>query len=163
MFEKLDFLVRFWQLSARHASIGEPLSSAEQRELLALLQLVTSDLPVPRPGSLVKTGASMPAQLIGDGGVRAVEIRNVSAGALLVTTLTPFEPGSRLVLRAADAVIGVEYAIPCRVQWSYPGAPHSMALVVDGLPTRSDFESKRFTGGNATSTLFAQRHERLVG
>ncbi len=161
MFEKLDFLVRYWQLSARHASIGEPLSSAEQRELLALLQLVTSDLPIPRPGTLLRNGACMPAQVSGDGGIRAVEIRNVSAGCLLVTTLTPFAAGSGLILRAADAVVGVEYAIPCRVQWSYPGAPHSMALVVDGFPTRSDFESKRVPGANGGP--FAQRHERLLG
>ena len=157
MFEKLDFLVRYWQLSARHATIGEPLSGPEQRELLALLQLVTTDLPVPRPGSLLKTGPSLPAQVIGDGGIRAVDIRHVSAGALLVTTLTPFTAGARLILRAADAVIGVEYAIPCKVQWCYAGAPHSMALVIDGHPTRSDFESRR--GG----AIFSQRHERLVG
>jgi hypothetical protein len=162
LFEKLDFLVRYWQLSARHATIGEPLSGSEQRELLALLQLVTSDLPIPRPGALLKHGASMPAQVIGDGGIRAVEIRNVSAGALLVASLTPFAVGSRVILRAADAVVGVEYAIPCRVHWSYPGAPNPMALVVDGFPTRSDFESKRMTG-NPNATLFAQRHERLMG
>jgi len=159
VFEKLDFLVRFWQLSARHATIGEPLMAAEQRELLALLQLVTSDLPIPRRGSLIKTGASMPAQVIGDGGIRAVEIRNVSAGCILVTTLTPFAEGSQLILRAADAVVGVEYAIPCNVQWSYPGAPCSMALVVDGFPTRSDFESKRL---GQQGLIFSQRHENHV-
>lgn len=159
MFEKLDFLVHFWQLSARHASIGEPLSAPEQRELLALLQLVTSDLPVPAPGMLSRNGASMPAQLIGEGAIRSVEIRAVMAGALLVTTLTPFDVGARLILRAADAVIGVEYSIPCRVQWSFVGAPHSMALVVDGFPTRSEFESKR----SPNAVLFVQRHERLMG
>ena len=166
MFEKLDFLVRFWQLKARHATCsshpahrtGDPLSLSEQRELLGLLQLVTTDLPIPRPGKLARTGGSMPAQVIGDGAIRPVEIRAVMAGSLLVTSLTGFDVGASLILRAADAVLGVEYSIPCKVQWSYSGAPHSMALVIDGVPTRSDFE-----GARPTSTLLSQRHERLVG
>lgn len=160
MLEKLDFLVRFWQLSARHATVGDPLTSPEQRELLALLQLVTSDLKVPGPGHLSRSGGGMPAQIIGDGGIRNVEIRNVAAGAILVTSATPFERGARLILRAADALVGVEYAIPCKVHWIQEGAPSSMALVVDGAPTRSDFESRR---GSANGSLFVQRHERLVG
>src|ERR1700723_2461316 len=37
--DKLGFLVRFWQLKGRHASLSAPLSSSEQIELLSLMQL----------------------------------------------------------------------------------------------------------------------------
>ena len=50
MIEKLDFLVRFWELKARHATLGEPLGQDEQRELLSLLQLVTGDMHLPEIG-----------------------------------------------------------------------------------------------------------------
>src|SRR6188768_3493796 len=50
LIEKLDFLVRFWELKARNASLGEPLGSQEQIELLSLMQLVTGDLESPPAG-----------------------------------------------------------------------------------------------------------------
>src|SRR5579863_8740846 len=48
--DKLGFLVRFWQLKARHARIGQPLGAREQLELLSLMQLVSSDFRLPPPG-----------------------------------------------------------------------------------------------------------------
>src|ERR1700723_3204922 len=76
--QKLDFLVRFWELKARHATLGEPLGPREQIELLSLMQLVTHDVRVPRAGPAVRTGASLPAQLIGDGTILPIEVRSVS-------------------------------------------------------------------------------------
>ena len=67
MMEKLDFLVRFWELKARHDLVGEPLSASEQIELLSLLQLVTGDLELPRPGTLPRPKNVIPAEPIGEG------------------------------------------------------------------------------------------------
>ena len=44
-----------------------------------------------------------------------------------------------MIVRIADAVTGVEFALPCEVTWAYQGAPCTMALAVDGIPTRTDF------------------------
>src|SRR3954452_7079091 len=41
--EKLDFLVRFWELRARYEAIGLPLTKNERFELLSLLQLGASE------------------------------------------------------------------------------------------------------------------------
>src|SRR5688500_10659642 len=43
LLDKLDFLVRFWELKARNGSLGAPLAPNEQIELLSLMQLVTGD------------------------------------------------------------------------------------------------------------------------
>ncbi len=163
MLEKLDFLVRFWELNARHATVGHPLSPKEQLELLSLLQLVTSDLQVPNAGPLARSTPGLPGQLIGDGALRAIDIRAVTAAALLVTTAEPCAVGSAVIVHAADAVAGVEITIPCVVRWVHPGTPASMALVVDGVPTKTSFES--FTGKRepqVQARLFA-RPERMLG
>ena len=44
-----------------------------------------------------------------------------------------------MILRAADAITGVEYALPCNVLWVYRGAPTIVALSIDGIPTRTIF------------------------
>jgi hypothetical protein len=159
--EKLDFLVRFWELRARHATLGEPLGPREQVELLSLMQLVTSDFKVPKAGPAPRSRGAVPAQVIGDGTIIAVEVRAVSAAAIVVTSASTMNTGSRVVVRAADAVSGVEYALPCTVAWVHPGAPNTMALVVDGIPTRSDFSSP--PDAQARNALAMGRHERLLG
>lgn len=161
MIEKLGFLVRFWQLKARHATMGEPLDSREQVELLSLMQLVTGDFKMPEPGTVARTKNALPAQLIGEGRIQRVEIRAVTAAALLIASLRGMTAGERVVLRAADAVSGVEYAIPCSVAWEHDGAPCTLCLVVDGFPTRSDFASA--PEAHAQSALALGRQERLVG
>ena len=119
--EKLDFLVRFWELEARNATLGQPLSSAEQVELLSLMQLVTGDQKMPAAGPVARTRSALPAQVIGDGTIKAVEIRSVSASAILVAGTSSMSVGAQVIVRAADAVSGVEYALPCRVIWAYAG------------------------------------------
>jgi len=161
--EKLDFLVRFWELKARHATLGQPLAAREQVELLSLMQLVQGEFEVPPAGPVKATRASLPAQLIGDGGMRRVEIRGLSAGALLVASGTPIAGGGQVILRATDAVTGVEYALPCKVMWVHPGSerdPCTMALVVDGIPTRSVFATPDSQLGGQLSI---GQGERLVG
>ncbi len=161
MIQKLDFLVRFWELKARHATLGEPLAPKEQIELLSLMQLVTHDFRVPKAGPAARIGASLPAQLIGDGIILPINVRSISAAAIVVAAAGTMSLGSRVIVRAADAVSGVEYALPCTIAWVYPGAPNTMALVVDGIPTRSDFSSP--PDAQARSALAMGRQEPLVG
>jgi hypothetical protein len=159
--QKLDFLVRFWELKARHATLGQPLGPKEQIELLSLMQLVTHDVRVPKAGSAVWSGASLPAQLIGDGTILSVEVRSVTAAALVVACTGSMSVGVRVIVRAADAVSGVEYALPCTVAWVHPGAPNTMALAVDGIPMRSTFSSP--SDAHTGSALAMGRQEPLVG
>jgi hypothetical protein len=144
LIDKLGFLVRFWELKARHATLGEPLSAAEQVELLSLMQLVTGDFKMPQPGTCARPSNPLPAQLIGEGTILSVEVRYVCAAALLVAGVKPMSIGERAIIRTADAVSGVEYALPCTLAWVHDGRPCIMALVVDGIPVRSDFLA--FTG-----------------
>jgi hypothetical protein len=161
--EKLDFLVRFWELKARHATLGAPLGPHEQVELLSLMQLV-GEFDVPAAGPVARPKSALPAQLIGDGTMRAVEIRALSAAALLVAIAVPIAVGAQVIVRAADAVTGVEYALPCKVMWVHAGSAHdasTMALVVDGIPSRSVFASPG--DGQVATALALGRRERLVG
>jgi hypothetical protein len=137
--EKIDFLVRFWELRARSERLGDPLGPSEQVELLSLMQL-TGAAKLPHAGPVPRDAASaIPAQVIGDGAIQSMEIRNVSAAAILVAASSPLSRGSQVIVRVADAVSGVEYALPCEVAWAWQGSPCTMALEVDGIPTRTDF------------------------
>jgi len=143
MLEKLDLMVRFWELTARHCAGGQPLSADEQVELLSWLQLVTSEIDAASPGPLVRALASsdvaVPAQVIGAGTTNAVEIRAVLARALVVTSAAPLALGASVLLRATDAVAGVEYVVPCVVKWVHDASPCSAALTVDGAPNKKTF------------------------
>ena len=159
--EKLDFLVRFWELRIRHATSGNPLGPSEQVELLSLMQLVTSEFRIPRAGPAARTKDPLAAQLIGDGAILPIELRSISAAALIATCEGRVPPGSRAIVRAADAISGVEYLLPCTVAWVHAGTPNTIALAVDGVPTRKDFTSPLEV--QVHSTLMMGRHERLVG
>ncbi len=159
--DKLGFLARFWELKARHATLGQPLAPNEQLELLSLMQLVTGDFRMPEPGTCARPANALPAQLIGEGMILPVEVRHVCAAALLVASARPMSPCERVIVRTADAVSGVEYAFPCNVAWVYDGSPCIMALVVDGIPTRTEFAS--MPEPRAGSVLQIGRQERLVG
>jgi hypothetical protein len=158
---KLDFLVRFWELSARHATLGHPLVPAEQLELLSLMQLVHSDAQVPPKGHAAPTDDAVPAQLIGDGTFLTVEMRDVSASGMLVVSADTLPQGAHVVVRAADTVSGVEYVLPCKVAWLQRGSPNTIALVVDGIPSRKNFFSP--VDAQARSSLAMGRHQRLMG
>jgi PilZ domain len=135
----LDLLIRFWELQARHASAGEPLDAREQIELLSLMQLVTGDVELPPPGTLSTQTFSIPGQLIGDGSVVHADIRRVSAGGLLVSAKIRVKAGARFLVKTADAIMGVEYTLPCTVVWAHGREPTSLALALDGIPTRATF------------------------
>jgi hypothetical protein len=159
--DKLGFLVRFWELKARHATLGEPLSGREQLELLSLMQLVTSDFKMPEPGPYGRPANALPAQLIGEGTIVQVEVRDVCAAAMLVASARSMPAGERVVVRTADAVSGVEYVLPCSVAWVYDGSPVVMAVVVDGIPTRAEFAAK--PEARMAQVLSMGRQVRLVG
>lgn len=145
MIEKLDFLIRFWELRARGASLGTPLRQEERQELLSLLQLVTSDLKTPPPGAAPRVSNALPAQMIGVTGMGAIgiEIRLITATALVVTCAAAVSARVPLIVRASDAVSGLEYTLPCTVAWVHMGAPHTMALEIDGIPIRGPFDDER--------------------
>ena len=161
MIDKLGFLVRFWELKARHATLGQPLSDPEQLELLSLMQLVTGDCQVPPPGSCARPSNAIPAQLIGEGTILAVEVRYVSAGALLAASVKSMSLGERAIVRTADAISGVEYVLPCTVAWVHEASPCIMALVVDGIPTRSSLTNP--PESRPAGVLAIGRQARLVG
>ena len=161
MIEKLDFLVRFWELKARNASLGEPLAAHEQVELLSLMQLVTGDLDAPSAGPVGRPRSALPAQMIGDGTILSVEIRNVTAAAVIVSCASTVPACAPVILRAADAISGVEYALPCKVLWVYRAAPTIVALVVDGIPTRAVFAG--IPEPRLSMPLAFGKHARLIG
>lgn len=161
MIDKLGFLVRFWELRARHATIGEPLSGPEQLELLSLMQLVTPDFRMPEPGTCERPANALPAQLIGEGTIQPVELRYVCASALLVASVKAVTLRERMILRTADAVTDVECVLPCSVAWVHRGSPFIIALVVDGIPTRSTLAA--VPDRPVASTFPIGRQARLMG
>lgn len=161
MIEKLDFLVRFWELKARNVSLGEPLLAHEQIELLSLMQLVIGDLEAPAEGPVERPRGALPAQMIGDGTILSVEIRSVAAAALVVSCASVVPVGAGVILRAADAISGVEYALPCNVIWVHRAAPTIIALSVDGIPTRSVFAG--IPEPAMSMPLALGKHERMIG
>lgn len=161
MIDRIGFLVRFWELKARHATLGEPLSASEQIELLSLMQLVTSDFKMPEPGPCARPSDALPAQLIGEGILLPVEVRHVCAGALLVASVKPLSRGERGLIRTSDAITGVEYTLPCTVDWAYRGNPCIMGLAVDGVPTRSEMDPP--TGRRPMPLFSMGKQTRLEG
>jgi hypothetical protein len=159
--DKIGFLVRFWELKARHANSGQPLSAPEQVELLSLMQLVTPDFKMPEPGPCARPADPLPAQLIGEGIALSVEVRHVSAAALLVASVKPMSLGERVLVRTSDAITGVEYTLPCTVAWVHEGSPYVMCLCVDGVPTRGELET--LPGPRAMAMFSMGRQARLVG
>lgn len=139
MLDKLDFMMRFWDLKARHESLGAPLSPVERIELLSLLSLMATDDPLPDAGPPPRSEHALDAQVTAHGSFVAVEIRMVCARGLVVACITPLPAGQSTVVRLADDATGVEYSVPCIVEWSTVGSPSAMALRVDGAPARMSF------------------------
>ena len=139
MLEKLDFMVRFWQLRARHDALGAPLRASERLELLSLLRLMATDLRLPDQGPPPRV-EGVPVQMTAPGGFLAGELRGVCADGIVVACASPMRAGTSTIVRLADAVSGIEFTLPCVVEWSHVGVPSAMALRVDGAPSRTAFE-----------------------
>jgi hypothetical protein len=150
MLEKLAFMMRFWDLSARQKALGAPLSSVERIELFALLGLMATDDPLPAPGRPPRSGQAIGAQVAVSGSFVAVEVRMVCAQGVVVAAATALPPGTSTVARLADDASRVEYTVPCLVEWSSPGSPAAMALRVDGAPARRCFVAAPWLSWGAT-------------
>lgn len=167
MIDKLDFLVRYWELNARNASMGVPLEAHERSELLSLMQFVTDQeiglfsSPQAGTGMVARPKDAFPAQMIGDGTILRVEIRSVAAGGVVVSSASAVPEGALVVLRASDAITGLELVLPCRVAWVHRGAPMILALTVDGIPKRTVFAG--IPDLPLRMPLRLGKHERLLG
>jgi len=139
MLDKLDFMVRYWQLRARHDAMGAPLAPFERVELLSLIRLMSQDLRLPEPGPAPRVEGGIPVQMTAPGGFLAAELRIVCAEGIVVACAASLRVGASTIVRLADAVSGLEYTLPCTVAWSFHGAPSSIALRVDGAPSRVTF------------------------
>lgn len=142
MLDKLDFMVRFWRLRARHEALEKPLSAFERAELLSLLQLMATDEHLPKAGPPPRSDMGLPVQIMAPGGFILGEIRLVCPEGIVVACKTTMRAGQSIIVRMADAIAGVEFTLPCVVDWAYtgvPGALSSMAFRVDGIPTRTTF------------------------
>jgi hypothetical protein len=160
LIDKLGFLVRFWELRARHATFGEPLAPNEQLELLSLMQLITGDFKMPPVGKSTRPPNALPAQLIGEGTILAVEVHHVCAAALILASAKSMKQGERVIVRTADAVSGVEFSLPCSIAWVFEGNPCVMAAVVDGIPVRADLAA--LPGPRIANALSMGARVRLV-
>lgn len=138
MLEKLDFMLRFWDLQARYGALGALLSNVEQIELLSLIRLMSTDLPLPDAGPAPNVDPSAPVRLTVPGGFLLGELRLVCAGGLVIACDTPLRAGQSTLLSLANEQGGVEYTLPCLVTWTYPGPQAALALRVDGAPERLD-------------------------
>jgi hypothetical protein len=135
MLDKLDFMLRFWDLKARYEA-GAPLTHLERGELLSLLSLMVADDPMPEPAAAAPHEDGFPVQIAMGSGFVAAEARYVCSAGLVVVTTSPIAAGQRTVARLADCEGGFEHTLPCVVEWSFVGNETTMALRVDGAPTR---------------------------
>jgi hypothetical protein len=137
--EKLDLLVRFWELRVRYEALGMPLNKQERLELLSLLQLVASvDDPLPLD-AIDTSKRGLPVQLTAGSGFLAGELKDLSYDRLVIATAEPLPIGHRTIIYIADAVTGVEYTLPCVVSSARSDSPCLIGLAPDGLPLRSHF------------------------
>jgi hypothetical protein len=137
--EKLDLLVRFWELRVRYEALGMPLDKQERIELLSLLQLMASGDEAPPVEALDKSRRGVPVQLTAGSGFLAGELKDLSYDRLVVGTAELMPVGHRTIVYVADAVTGVEYTLPCVIASTRADSPCLIVLTPDGLPLRSQF------------------------
>jgi hypothetical protein len=137
--EKLDLLVRFWELRVRYEALGMPLDKHERLELLSLLQLMASADEASPPESVDKLRRGVPVQLTAGAGFLAGELKDLSYDRLIVATAELLPVGHRTIVYVADAVTGIEYTLPCVIASTRTDSPCLIVLTPDGLPLRSHF------------------------
>ena len=137
--EKLDLLVRFWELRVRYEALGMPLDKQERLELLSLLQLMACGEEASPLETVGKSRRGVPAQLTAGAGFLAGELKELSYDRLVVATAELLPIGHRTIVYVADAVTGVEYTLPCVITATRADSPCLIVLAPDGLPLRSQF------------------------
>lgn len=139
MLEKLDFLVRFWELRARNEIADDPLADSERAELLGLLRLVSNDSNMSDPGPAPCAYGCLPVQMTARSGFLAGDLREITADQLIVAAADTLSEDDRTIVYLADALTGIEYTLPCVVLWTHADTPCAMGLAVDGIPLRATF------------------------
>lgn len=139
MIEKLDLLVRFWELRVRNEAASVLLDDSERAELLSLLRLVTNESAMSDPGSAPFSQGCLPVQMTAKSGFLAGDLRELGADQLIVATTETLAEDEQTIVYLADAVTGIEYTLPCIVLWTISDIPCVMGLAVDGIPVRSTF------------------------
>ena len=132
-------------LLSKRDRLGVPLDEAEQLRLVALGRLLAAQANaggrsmerVPFPGEVSFTTP---------GGFESGDVRNVGGAGMAVATARPAPAGTRVVVRIADGLAGVEYFFPCRVVWSRRAPLPGMGLAFDGTPSRADYVAQEDTG-----------------
>jgi hypothetical protein len=137
--DKLDFLVRFWDLRVRYETLGIPLTKDERLELLSLLQLLAASAEPAPIEAIDASQRGLPVQVTAGAGFLAGDLKDLSPDRLVIGAIGPLPSGQRTILYVADAVSGVEYSVPCVVLWSKDDEPCLIGLAPDGVPTRSEF------------------------
>jgi hypothetical protein len=136
--QKLDLLVRFWELRARYDMTGMPLDKTERLELLSLLQLLATSNDT--AGDMIDgSRRGMPVQITAGSGFLAGDLKELSADRLVIGAVEPLPLGYRTIVYVADAITGIEYTVPCIVAWSREDEPCLIGLSPDGVPARSHF------------------------
>jgi hypothetical protein len=137
--EKLDFLVRFWELRARYEALGVPLTKHERLELLSLLQLIAAEDEPTTLEAIDPSRRGVPAQVTAGSGFLSGDLKDISSERLVIGAVESLPIGQRTIVYVADAVTGVEYSVPCVVAWSREDEPCLIGLRPDGLPSRTHF------------------------
>jgi len=137
--DKLDLLVRFWELRVRYEALGMPLNKEERLELLSLLQLVAASDDARPLETIDPSQRGIPVQLTAGSGFLSGELKDLTYERLVVAAAEPLPIGHRTIMYLADAVTGIEYTLPCAVACSRNGSPCLVGLAPDGLPLRSHF------------------------
>ena len=101
--EKLDFLVRFWELRARFETLGVPLTKSEGFELLSLLQFLAADDEPDAIESIDPSRRGIPAQITAGSGFLAAELKDLSAERIVIGAVEALPTGQRTILYVADA------------------------------------------------------------
>ena len=100
--------------------------------------------------------------MIGDGTILPVEIRNVTAAAVIVSCASIVPVGAQVILRAADAITRRRVrAARARCSGSIARAPTIVALTVDGIPTRAVFAG--IPEPRMSMPLALGKHARMIG
>jgi len=139
MLEKLDLLIRFWELRARDEVLGEELTDWERGELLSLLRLLSDDEGMSDPGPAPYAPAFLPVQMTTRSGFLTGDLREIAPDQLIVAAADTLFEEDRTLLYLADAWTGIDYTLPCVVLWTHTDTPCAMGLAIDGVPMRSSF------------------------
>ena len=117
------------------------------------MQLVNEDARVPPVGPADSQDDGVPAQVIGEGSILSVEMRDVNASGVVVVSADRIEEGARVVVRAADIEADLESVwARLRARFGAGEMPRVLNLVTG--PSRSgDIEQTMLLGAHGPRRL----------